>query len=122
MERRDGDGGRPHRQDLLQLPQHGQGEPRRQGGRRVSANQAQPSFSDVVIKKGEKKTKKQRQRKSNKVGGDNVLKEEADECEINGALNYETTAARSETKVEEEKLKLRRTSSPTLMTRASGSS
>ena len=51
-----------------------------------------------------------------------MLKEEADECEINGALNYETTAARSETKVEEEKLKLRRTSSPTLMTRASGSS
>ena len=51
-----------------------------------------------------------------------MLKEEADECEINGALNYETTAARSETKVEEEKLKLRRTSSQTLMTRASGSS
>ena len=64
------------------------------------------TFSDVIIKKVEKKSKKQRKRKSNEEGRDNVLKEEVNECEINGALNDVTDAARPETEVKEEKLKM----------------
>ena len=64
----------------------------------------------MIIRKVEKKSKKRRKkRESNDVGGDNVLKEEVNECEHNGALKDETDkekdATRSVTEVKKEKLK-----------------
>jgi len=68
------------------------------------------SLPEVIIKKVEKKSKKQRKKRiSNEGGGDNVLKEEINECEINGALKDKTDdekdATRSVTEVKKEKPK-----------------